>query len=80
MIIESPYRSLTGPLLAYVDALKESNARDTITVIIPELVASHWWEHLLHNQTALRLKANLLFHPGIVVTNVPYHVGPAKAA
>jgi hypothetical protein len=78
---ESPFRSLTGPLLAYVDALKDSHPSDTITVIIPELVASHWWENLLHNQTALRLKANLLFHPGIVVTNVPYHVAaPRRAA
>ncbi|MBV9356153.1 MAG: APC family permease, partial [Chloroflexi bacterium] len=66
LIIESPFRSLTGPLLAYIDALKETHPHDTITVIIPELVASHWWEHLLHNHTALRLKANLLFHPGIV--------------
>ena len=78
IIIESPFRSLAGPLLAYIDALKESNPRDTITVIIPELVASRWWEHLLHNHTALRLKANLLFHPGIVVTNVPYHVAAPR--
>jgi hypothetical protein len=78
IIVESPFRSLTGPLLAYIDALKDSHSRDTITVIIPELVASHWWENLLHNQTALRLKANLLFHPGIVVTNVPYHVAAPR--
>lgn len=71
VIIESPYRSLGGLLLAYIDALKGSNPRDTITVVLPEYVPSHWWEHLLHNQTALRLKAALLFHPGIVVTNVP---------
>ncbi len=74
VIIESPFRSLTGPLLAYIDALKESNPRDTITVVLPEYVPSRWWEHLLHNQTALRLKAALLFHPGVVVTNVPYHM------
>jgi amino acid transporter len=82
VIIESPYRSLTGPLLAYIDALKDSNPRDTITVVLPEYVPSHWWEHLLHNQTALRLKAALLFHPGVVVTNVPYHMAakPAPAA
>jgi amino acid transporter len=80
LIIESPYRSLTGPLLAYIDALKETHPHDTLTVIIPELVASHWWEHLLHNHTALRLKANLLFHPGIVVANVPYHLASRPAA
>jgi len=79
VIIESPYRSLTGPLLAYVDALKESNPHDTITVVLPEYVPSKWWEHLLHNQTALRLKAALLFHPGVVVTNVPYHMATKPA-
>ncbi len=74
VIIESPYRSLAGPLLAYVDALQETHPRDTLTVVLPEYVPSHWWEQLLHNQTALRLKAALLFHPGVVVTNVPYHM------
>ena len=75
IIVESPFRSLAGPLLAYIDALKETHPRDTITVVLPEFVPSRWWEHLLHNQTALRLKAALLFHPGIVVSNVPYHMG-----
>ena len=45
-----------------------------LTVLIPEFVASRWWEHLLHNQSALRLKGSLLFRPGIVVTSVPYHI------
>jgi hypothetical protein len=75
IIVESPFRSLAGPLLAYIDALKETYPKDTITVVLPEFVPSHWWENLLHNQTALRLKAALLFHPGIVVSNVPYHMG-----
>jgi hypothetical protein len=79
VIVESPFRSLTGPLLSYVDALKDVYPTDTITVVLPELVASHWWEHLLHNHTALRLKAALLFHPGIVVTNVPYHLAKRAA-
>jgi amino acid transporter len=74
VIVESPYRSLGGPLLAYIDALRETHPRDTITVVLPEFVPSHWWEQLLHNQTALRLKAALLFHPGVVVANVPYHM------
>ena len=74
IIVESPFRSLTGPLLAYIDALKETHPKDTITVVLPEFVPGHWWEQLLHNQTALRLKAALLFHPGIVVANVPYHM------
>lgn len=80
IIIESPYRSLAGPLLAYVEALRETHPGNTITVVIPEFVPSHWWEHLLHNQTALRLKAALLFHPSIVVVNVPYHLDRNKSA
>jgi hypothetical protein len=54
VVIESPYRSLISPLLAYIDALKETHVRDTITVVLPEFVPSSWWENLLHNQTALR--------------------------
>ncbi|MBV9172376.1 MAG: APC family permease [Chloroflexi bacterium] len=79
IIVESPYRSLAGPLLAYIDALKETHPRDTITIVLPEFVPSHWWEQLLHNQTALRLKAALLFHPGVVVANVPYHMARKPA-
>jgi hypothetical protein len=79
VIIESPYRSLAGPLLAYIDALQETHPKDTVTVVLPEYVPSHWWEQLLHNQTALRLKAALLFHPGVVVTNVPYHATRPRA-
>jgi amino acid transporter len=74
VVIESPYRSLISPLLAYIDALKETHAQDTITVVLPEFVPSSWWENLLHNQTALRIKGALLFRPGIVVVNVPYHL------
>ncbi len=74
VVIESPYRSLAGPLLRYIDALHESHPSDTLVIVLPEYVPSHWWEHLLHNQTALRLKAALLFHPGVIVANVPYHL------
>jgi len=74
IIIESPYRSLTRPLLAYIDTVHELFPNDTLTVILPEFVVAHWWEHFLHNQTALRLKAALLFRPGIVVTSVPQHL------
>ena len=77
IVIESPYRSLSGPLLAYIEAQQELHPKDTITVVLPELVPGRWWEHLLHNQTALRLKAALLFRPGVVVANVPSHLGPA---
>ncbi len=74
VLIESPYRSLTQPLLSYIDEIDAQDPADTLTVILPEFVPAHWWEHLLHNQTALRLKAALLFRPGTVVTNVPYHL------
>ena len=49
-------------------------SRTSLTVILPEMVPAHWWEQVLHNQTALRLKAALLFRPGIVVASVPYHL------
>jgi hypothetical protein len=74
VIIESPYRSLTRPLLNYIDTVHELYPDYTLTVLLPEFIVSHWWEHFLHNQTALALKAALLFRPGIVVTNVPQHL------
>lgn len=74
VIIESPYRSLNGPLLAYIDTIHELYPDVTLTVLLPEFVVNHWWENILHNQTALRLKAALLFRPGIVVTNMPQHL------
>jgi len=74
VIIESPYRSLVGPLLAYIDEVDKQRPDDTLTIVLPEFVARHWWEQLLHNQTALRIKAALLFRPGTVVTSVPYHL------
>jgi amino acid transporter len=73
-IIESPFRSLVGPLLAYIDAMHAQHPEKTLTVILPEMVPAHWWEQVLHNQTALRLKAALLFRPGVVVADVPYHL------
>jgi amino acid transporter len=74
IIIDSPYRSLSRPLLAYIDTIHELFPTDTVTVILPEFVVAHWWEQILHNQTAFRLKAALLFRPGIVVTSVPQHL------
>jgi amino acid transporter len=75
VIVESPYRSLVRPFLAYTRALQDLHPGETITVVLPEFVPSRWWENLLHNQSALRLKAALLYEPGIVVANVPYHLG-----
>jgi len=74
VIIESPYRSLVGPLLSYLDEIDRQRPDDTLTVVLPEFIARHWWEQILHNQTALRIKAALLFRPGTVVTSVPYHL------
>jgi len=74
IIIESPYRSLVGPLLNYLDELQKQAPNTTLTVVLPEYLPRHWWEQILHNQTALRIKAALLFRPGTVVTSVPYHL------
>jgi len=74
VIIESPYRSLARPLLAYIDVIQQLHPHDTLTVILPEYVVAHWWEHILHNQTALQLKTALLSRPNIVVTNIPQHL------
>jgi hypothetical protein len=73
-IINSPYRSIVPPLLRYIDAMQRSLSGDTVIVVLPEMVATRWWHQLLHNQTALRLKASLLYRPGIIVVNVPYHL------
>jgi amino acid transporter len=71
-VIASPYRDVTGPILDYVRTLRKDSPRDVVTVYIPEYVVGRWWEQILHNQSALRLKARLLFTPGVMVTSVPY--------
>ena len=73
-VVSSPYRALTRPVLQYIDTLDERWQHDTVTVIIPEFVVRRWWEAILHNQTALLLKARLLVRKGTVVTSVPTHV------
>ena len=76
VIVESPYRALVGPLLAYLDVLDQAWPADKeapITfVVIPEYVARHWWERILYNQSAKRLRTALLGRPHTVVVNVPY--------
>ncbi len=72
VILESPYRSLTGPLLSYIDLVQRKRPQAMLTVLVPEYVPNHWWEQPLHSQTALRLKAALLFRADTVVTSVPY--------
>jgi hypothetical protein len=76
VILESPYRALVGPLLAYINALERQQPDTTsiVTVLLPEYIPAHWWEHILHTQTALRLKGALLFRPRTAVASVPYHL------
>jgi hypothetical protein len=73
-VLDSPYRDITGPVLDYVAALRESGPRDVVVVYLPEYVVGHWWEHLLHNQSALRLKSRLLFERRVMVTSVPWQL------
>jgi hypothetical protein len=73
-IVYSPYRELIAPIERYIDELDDRWDNDTITVVIPEFVVGKWYEHVLHNQSALFLKGKLLFREGTVVTSVPYHV------
>jgi amino acid transporter len=72
--VYSPYRELRRPLLEFLDRLDEQYENDNVTVIIPEFVVRHWWENILHNQSALRIKRWLLFRRGTMVTSVPYHI------
>jgi amino acid transporter len=78
-VLESPYRDVTAPALHFVASLRRSGPRDLVVVYIPEYVVGHWWEHLLHNQSALRLKARLLFERGVMVTSVPWQLASSRA-
>jgi hypothetical protein len=77
-ILDSPYREITRPIVDYVKGLHRESPRDLVIVYIPEYVVGKWWEQLLHNQSALRLKAKLLFTPGVVVCNVPYQLSSSE--
>ncbi|MGH3768436.1 MAG: APC family permease [Pseudonocardiaceae bacterium] len=73
-VIDSPYREITRPVVDYVKRARSDNPRNVVTVFIPEYVVGHWWEQILHNQSALRIKARLLFEPGVMVTSVPWQL------
>ena len=73
VIVESPYRALIKPLLRYLDALQLQDPDRRLLVVLSEVVPRHWWDNLLHNQTALRLKLRLFFRPNTIVADVPYH-------
>jgi amino acid transporter len=74
VVLPSPYRELTRPLLRYIARLERKHDNDMVTVVLPEFVPAKWWQHLLHNQSSLMLKGALLFKKGVIVTSVPYHL------
>jgi amino acid transporter len=75
VVIPSPYRSILRPLVEYVDDLRMVSPGELVTIVVPEIVPKRWWEHLLHNKTALYIRTAFLFKPNVVVTAVPYFVG-----
>ncbi|WP_205472614.1 APC family permease [Nocardioides sp. SYSU D00038] len=79
-VLHSPYRELVRPIVAYATEIRRANPRGVVSVFIPEYVVGRWWEQLLHNQTALRLKGRLLFTPGVMVTSVPYQLRSSEIA
>ena len=74
VVLQSSYRELARPILKFIYRLDRLRDDDIITVVIPEFVPKHWWQHLLHNQSSLLLKGALLFKRNVIVTNVPYHL------
>jgi amino acid transporter len=74
VVLTSPYRSLLTPFLDYVNHLLAVGENHVVTIVIPEFVPARWWQHLLHNQTALLIKGALLFRKGVVVVDVPFHL------
>lgn len=79
-VLHSPYREVVKPIVEYASAIRGANPRAVVAVYIPEYVVGRWWEQLLHNQTALRLKGRLLFTPGVMVTSVPYQLRSSQVA
>ncbi len=79
-VLASPYRQITRPILEYVRSIRSGNPRDIVTVYLPEYVLGRWWEQVLHNQSALRLKARLLFTPGVMVVSVPWQLQSSQGA
>lgn len=77
-VIESPYREITRPIIDYIKRVRRESPRDLVTVYVPEYVVGHWWEQLLHNQSALRLKTRLLFAPGVMVVSVPWQLASSE--
>ena len=76
-VVPSPYRSILKPLVEFVENLRMVTPGELVTIVVPEIVPKRWWEHLLHNKTALYIRTAFLFKPNVVVTAVPYLVGHA---
>jgi hypothetical protein len=74
VVLPSPYRSVLAPLVEYLDGLQREDPRRMLTIVLPEFIPGRWWQHLLHNQTALLIKGALLFRRGVVVVDVPFHL------
>ncbi len=79
-VLDSPYREITRPVIDYVKRVRAQHPQDVVTVYVPEYVVGHWWEHILHNQSALRLKAALLFTPGVMMVSVPWQLRSSAGA
>jgi hypothetical protein len=73
-VIDSPYREITRPVLDFVRDIRRSSPRELVVVFVPQYVVGHWWENLLHNQSALRLRTRLQFQPGVMITSVPWQL------
>lgn len=74
VVLQSPYRSILGSILDYIEDLRQKDPDCWITVVIPEILPARWWQNILHNQRALLLKAALLFKDRVVLTDVPFHL------
>lgn len=77
VVLDSPYRDITEPIMDYIARLRRQSPRELVAVVIPEYVVGHWWEGLLHNQSALRLKLRLRLVPNVMVISVPYQLAAA---
>jgi hypothetical protein len=76
--LDSPYREITRPVVDYVKGIRRDSPRDLVVVYVPEYVVGHWWEHVLHNQSALRLKTRLHYTPGVMVASVPWQLSSSE--
>jgi hypothetical protein len=74
VVLPSPYRSVVGSLLDYIEGLLEKDPNGWVTVVLPEILPARWWQNILHNQRALVLKAALLFTDRVILTDVPFHL------